>query len=112
MDEEPELAPYSDLAREEEREAEAHAWAETTVGDITDETSRERGGEMVPLGTRIAARFAGLGLMRDIPELRGDERPEDDDLEPEYDFAGAACGKYYQRIQQGTNLVLLDLDVA
>lgn len=112
MGKKPELAPYSDMAREEEREAETHAWAETTVGDIMDETSRERGGEMVPLGARIAARFAGLGFMRDVPELRGDEGAEDDDLEPEYDFSGAVRGKYYQRNQQGTNVVLLDPDVA
>ncbi|HEV7508595.1 MAG TPA: hypothetical protein VGS07_27185 [Thermoanaerobaculia bacterium] len=38
--------------------------------------------------------------------------PEDDDLEPEYDFSGAVRGKYYQRYQQGTNVVLLDADVA
>jgi hypothetical protein len=37
---------------------------------------------------------------------------EDDDLEPEYDFSGAVRGKYYQRFQQGTNVVLLDPDVA
>ena len=37
---------------------------------------------------------------------------EADDLEPEYDFSGAVRGKYYQRYQQGTNVVLLDADVA
>jgi hypothetical protein len=37
---------------------------------------------------------------------------EDDDLEPEYDFSGAVRGKYYQRYQQGSNVVLLDPDVA
>jgi hypothetical protein len=40
------------------------------------------------------------------------QEPEDDDLEPEYDFSGAVRGKYYQRYQQGTNVVLLDPDVA
>ncbi len=30
------------------------------------------------------------------------QEPEDDDLEPEYDFSGAVRGKYYQRYQQGT----------
>ncbi len=39
------------------------------------------------------------------------QEPEDD-LEPEYDFSGAVRGKYYQRYQQGTNVVLLDPDVA
>ena len=40
------------------------------------------------------------------------QAPEDDDLEPEYDFSGAVRGKYYQRYQKGTNVVLLDADVA
>lgn len=40
------------------------------------------------------------------------QEPEDDDLEPEYDFSGAVRGKYYQRYQEGTNVVLLDPDVA
>lgn len=40
------------------------------------------------------------------------QKPEDDDLEPEYDFSGAVRGKYYERYQQGTNVVLLDPDVA
>lgn len=31
------LAAYRDMAREEEREAEAHEWAEATVGDVADE---------------------------------------------------------------------------
>ena len=37
--------------------------------------------------------------------------PEDDIL-PEYDFTGAVRGKYYERYRQGTNVVLLDPDVA
>ncbi len=36
----------------------------------------------------------------------------DDDLLPEYDFTGAVRGKYYERYRQGTNVVLLDADVA
>ena len=35
-----------------------------------------------------------------------------DELRPEYDFAGAARGKYAERFQAGTNLILLDPDVA
>ena len=31
---------------------------------------------------------------------------------PEYDFTGAVRGKYYERYRQGTNVVLLDSDVA
>lgn len=41
---------------------------------------------------------------------------EDDDLEPEYDLRallkGSVRGKYAERFQQGTNLVLLDPEVA
>ena len=39
----------------------------------------------------------------------------DDDLRPEYDFAqmeGGVRGKYVERYRAGTNLVLLDPDVA
>ena len=39
----------------------------------------------------------------------------DDDLRPEYDFSqmeGGVRGKYVERYQTGTNLVLLDPDVA
>ncbi len=36
----------------------------------------------------------------------------DDDLLPEYDFTGAVRGKYYERYRQGTNVVILDPDVA
>jgi len=31
---------------------------------------------------------------------------------PEYDFIGAVRGKYYERYREGTNVVLLDPDVA
>jgi hypothetical protein len=43
------------------------------------------------------------------------ETEEDDDLQPEYDFSqmqGGVRGKYVERYRQGTNLVLLDPDVA
>jgi hypothetical protein len=43
------------------------------------------------------------------------EPDEDDDLLPEYDFSqlkGAVRGKYAERYREGTNLVLLDPDVA
>ena len=40
------------------------------------------------------------------------QEPEDDDLLPEYDFSGAERGKYYERYRQGTNVVLLEPDVA
>ena len=40
-----------------------------------------------------------------------DERDEDD-MRPEYDLRGGVRGKYYQRYGQGTNIVLLEPDVA
>ena len=36
----------------------------------------------------------------------------DDDMLPEYDFKGAVRGKYYERYREGTNVILLDPDVA
>ena len=43
------------------------------------------------------------------------ESEEEDDLRPEYDFSqmkGGVRGKYADRYREGTNLVLLDPDVA
>jgi hypothetical protein len=42
-------------------------------------------------------------------------RPDDDDLRPEYDFAsmrGGVRGKYVARLRKGSNLVLLEPEVA
>ena len=42
-------------------------------------------------------------------------QPAEDELRPEYDLSllqGGVRGKYAQRYKQGTNLVLLDPDVA
>jgi len=42
-------------------------------------------------------------------------RPADDDLKPEYDFAsmkGGVRGKYVARLRKGSNLVLLEPEVA
>lgn len=36
----------------------------------------------------------------------------DDEMRPEYDFSGAVRGKYFERFQQGSNLVVLDPDVS
>lgn len=36
----------------------------------------------------------------------------DADMLPEYDFTDAVRGKYYERYRQGTNVILLDPDVA
>lgn len=36
----------------------------------------------------------------------------DDEMLPEYDLSGGVRGKYVDRYRQGTNVVLLDPDVA
>jgi hypothetical protein len=38
--------------------------------------------------------------------------PDADEMKPEYDIRGGVRGKYYQRYRKGTNVVLLDPDVA
>jgi len=54
---------------------------EEEVREILRNAVRSEGGARAPLGSRLAARFAGLGLSEDIPELRGQPvRPAD--LEP------------------------------
>lgn len=47
--------------------------------------------------------------------MKNVESEEEDDLRPEYDFSqmkGGVRGKYAERYRQGTNLVLLDPDIA
>lgn len=36
----------------------------------------------------------------------------EDEMRDEYDFSGGVRGKFYQQYSQGTNVVLLDADVA
>ena len=40
------------------------------------------------------------------------ESPENDEMRPHYDFSGGDRGKHHRAYQQGTNLVLLEPDVA
>ena len=48
------------------------------VREILRNAVRDEGGVQKPLGSRLVARFAGLGLTQDIPELRGEQaRPAD-----------------------------------
>lgn len=47
--------------------------------------------------------------------MKKDNAEEQDDLRPEYEFSklkGHVRGKYVERYREGTNLVLLDPDVA
>lgn len=51
---------------------------EEEVREILRNAVREEGGARTPLGSRLAARFAGLGHTQEIPELRGQPaRPAD-----------------------------------
>lgn len=45
--------------------------------------------------------------MSDTPDVR-----DDDTMRDEYDFSGGVRGKHASRYAEGTNLVLLDRDVA
>ena len=44
---------------------------EAEVREILRAAAVQPNGELTALGSRIAARFAGLGLNEEIPELRG-----------------------------------------
>lgn len=39
-------------------------------------------------------------------------RAEEEDIAPEYDFRGGVRGKYAERFARGSNVVVLDPDVA
>ena len=39
-------------------------------------------------------------------------RIDKDEMRPEYDLRGGVRGKYYKQYREGTNVVLLDSDVA
>ena len=40
------------------------------------------------------------------------DRIDEDEMRPEYDFRGGVRGKYYEQYREGTNVALLDPDVA
>jgi hypothetical protein len=40
------------------------------------------------------------------------EQDHDDDMRAEYDLRGGVRGKYYERYRKGTNIVLLEPDLA
>lgn len=45
--------------------------------------------------------------------MKKPDRPTDnDDVRPEYDFRNGIRGKYAKRFREGTNVVVLDPDVA
>jgi len=51
---------------------------EEEVREILRNAVKDEGSARAPLGSRLAARFSGLGLTHEIPELRGEPaRPAD-----------------------------------
>jgi hypothetical protein len=44
--------------------------------------------------------------------MKQDLEDQEDEMRPEYDFTGAVRGKYYERYKKGTNIIVLDPDVA
>ena len=55
---------------------------EEEVRQILNNAAKDSGRSTLGLGTRIAARFAGIGLTEDIPELRG-QQPRPAKFEPD-----------------------------
>lgn len=43
---------------------------------------------------------------------KNQDKPAPDEMRPEYDLRGGIRGKYYERYKEGTNVVLLEPDVA
>lgn len=70
-----------DVKEKLQRRARRHGHStEEEVREILRNAVKDEGGSQVPLGTRIASRFAVWGLEEDedLPELRGEEaRPAD-----------------------------------
>ena len=68
-----------DVKAKLQRRARRHGRStEEEVREILRNAVREEGGTRAPLGSRLAALFAGLGLTQEIPELRGEPpRPAD-----------------------------------
>jgi hypothetical protein len=45
--------------------------------------------------------------------MKKNRKPDSsDEMRPEYDFRGGVRGKYAQRFREGTNVIVLDPDVA
>lgn len=51
-------------------------------------------------------------MQNDAHMKKAIETPDDDEMRPEYDLRGGVRGKYYERYRKGTNIVLLDPDIA
>jgi hypothetical protein len=49
---------------------------------------------------------------RDLVRRRSYRKGDDLDMRPEYDFSKGVRGKYYKKFTKGTNVVVIDPDVA
>ena len=69
----------NDVKAKLQRRARRHGRStEEDVSDILRNAVKGEGAAFPPLGTRLEARFAGVGLDEEIPELRGQTaRPAD-----------------------------------
>jgi len=107
----------NDVKAKLQRRAHRHGRSmEEEVREILRDAVRDEAGTREPLGSRIAAASPVWVSRRISPSCavksHMSQEPENDDLEPEYDLAGAVRGKYCQQYRQGTNMILLDPDVA
>ena len=50
--------------------------------------------------------------MSDVHMSKPDDKSRTDDMRTEYDFRGGVRGKYAKRYAEGSNVVVLDPDVA
>jgi hypothetical protein len=50
--------------------------------------------------------------MRDANRKKPPSKPNADEMRAEYDFSGGVRGKYVDRYRRGTNVVLLDPELA
>ena len=68
-----------DVKNKLQRRARRHGRStEEEIREILRNAVRDEGGARAPLGSRLAARFARVGLAEDIPELRDQPaRPAD-----------------------------------
>ncbi|HEX4959419.1 MAG TPA: toxin-antitoxin system [Thermoanaerobaculia bacterium] len=68
-----------DVKAKLQRRARRHGHStEEEVREILRNAVRDEGGTRAPLGSRLAARFAGVGFTEGVPELRGEQaRPAD-----------------------------------
>jgi hypothetical protein len=68
-----------------------------------------------PLSTRFASSAPGPQPGVSRGSMKGVDRAREPDMRPEYDFTsmkGGVRGKYVKRFREGTNVVLLDPEVA